>query len=240
MRITFPDNNSSKKFTLKKFLLSLSLIFSFGFGIAFQSIFQVKQVNSNISAAKTKFQHLFGKNIIFLNTQREQQQLQKDNPNWNKVSIVKKLPNTLQVNIKKEKPFAQLKNKKLYLIVNKQGKILSVRPQPEQNLISISYFQTLRDYETKVNNTLSHKEIQYALKVLEISKNYLLNIEKIKINKPQRITLYLKKDLQAFLSLEKPIAKNLFILQNIIKSLEIKGIKAKIINLEFAKPTVIL
>ncbi len=240
MHKTFQDNSSLKKFTLKKFLLLVSLILSFIFGIVFQSVFQITHINTNLKDAKTKFQYLLGKNIVFLATEKEEKLLQKSNPSWETVSITKKFPNTLQVSISKEQAFAQIQNKNRYLIVNRHGKILALKHSVDKKLISISYFQTLRDYESKVNNTLTHKEIQYALKSIELGKNYSLKIKKITINKPQTITLYLSEDFLAILNVQKPIAKNLFILQNIIKSLEIKGIKPKIINLEFDKPTITL
>lgn len=108
-----------------------------------------------------------------------------------------------------------------------------------ESLITVEYFQHLRSFETKPGTMLTALEIQKSIEIVRLRSRLPFPLEKITIAQPGKLLVTFKeKPLTVTLGTEKDIAKILFILHNIIKGLERKGVKPSSINLEFDKPII--
>lgn len=165
----------------------------------------------------------------------------KANPLYRDIRVRKELPSKLHLEVLPERPFAQLKNGEVFLILTEGGKVISSQPGTASELPTLTYFQTLRSFETGIGRRLSQTGIRYALKLAGKAKMLPFTIARIDIPTPSRVKIIADGEpLEIVFSTKKRIDKNVIILQNITKSLDIKGVKPKVINLEFDKPIITL
>lgn len=159
-------------------------------------------------------------------------------PTVRRVTILKQFPQTIVITVIEDLAVAQIINGDKFLLIDSQGKILKTAGK-KADLTVISYYQRLRAFESKPGTVLSQPEIGKALEIVQVKKQLPDKLRLIKIPQPKRITLtFVDLPLTVVLNTEKDIAKNVFILQNIIKGLDRKGVRPSVVNLEFDKPVI--
>jgi len=227
--------------SLLRVLLLGSLILSFALGFWLVNYLQIKKIVNPNQVPISLIKPIYGQNIVLFNITDFQNQIKANNPLVREVLVNKTYPQTLIVKTRPEKGVAQLENKDQILLLNDQGKILSLHQKLKAKLPLISYYQTLRTHETKPNALLKNQDLQYALKLINKKDDLPFELKQITIKKPGQILIIPVEDSPLIIiNHKKNIAKNLYILQNIIKSLTKQGTKPKKIDLQFDKPIVTL
>lgn len=239
----FPGERSLKK-PLHK---SLSILLG-GIGIVLLSLIliifawcRVGFIQTSRPVKKNVIARLIGKSMFNINEQAVSQYLSQQDPTIQSVAVVRKFPQTLILKIVEDIPIAQINNNSNFVQIDFTGKIIRVVKDNNSELASITYFQNLRNFEAKPGTRLTQIEIVKALEIAYYRKQLLLPLQRISIPEPQRIILtFIDSPLTVLLTTKKDIAKNIFILHNIMKGLDKKGIRPSVINLEFDKPVVTL
>lgn len=227
--------------SLLKFLLLGLLIASFGLGYWLIDYFSIQKVQHPSSVSLSLIKPLYGQNIMVFDISELQNRIKAQNPLIREVSVTKLYPQTLVISTQPEKAIAQIPNQDLFLLVNERGKVIKTQPKAKQTLPLISFYQTLRTHETRPNYVLKSQDLQYALKLVSKKQQMPFELKQITIAKPGQIQIIPEADLPVVvITQKKNIAKNLYILQNIIKSLSKQGSRPKKIDLQFEKPVVTL
>jgi len=177
------------------------------------------------------------KNILFVSENDIAKMLSDQNPFLQSVSIVKKLPNKLFVNLEVYKPIAYLKVNSGIFALASDGKILYKNHQ--ESLVSpiIQYYQ-LFDYSVfNPGDKLTYSDITMSLQLLEKSSDLGLTVDSVDINGLDMIAFNLK-DKKILFTTEKDESQQAYELETIIRQFKIKGQEFKNLDLRFDKPVV--
>ncbi len=235
---------------LKHIVSALLLIFVLFVGvrkiiwiIEKSSYFAVKNVVSTIPLRdfdyETKFLYLKGKNIFKVNLKELQKQLQWAYPQAAKVSVLKKFPNTIILDIKVRLPFALAHINRKSTIVDKRGFVISKKPGRENLPIikGIPY----NNEKILVGRGIPNKSLSAALNILDefarspLSSDY--KIKEIVVSNLSRIYFILKNGLRVIID-QEDVRKKLKTLNILFgrANLNIKNIRY--IDLRFKEPVI--
>jgi cell division septal protein FtsQ len=232
--------SSGNRFWLKLSLV-ITLVLSFTFGFFFQKFWQIKEIKAPSELKKSLLKPLYQENLLWLDTSVWKEKILQSDPWIKAVFFQKHYPEKLIIKIEREQPLAQLIDKENILLVSQTGKILAKRTQLNKKLVQIMLYQQLRGYESKINTKINNSDLLYVLKLIQQSDQLPFDISNVKITQPSRIEIQATENSPLIiLNRKKSIAKNIYIVQNIIKSLSKTGEKPKVINLLFEKPVIIL
>jgi hypothetical protein len=237
----FPGEPLSNKRSDSRIVFFILLACSMILILVFAAIYftRIQTIIASPLVPKSSYAYVAGRSLIFLNTAYEQHVMLEHSPATQTISLKKIFPQTLVITATRAIPIAQLVNKPGYLNLSLGGKIIENTPKINENLIPISYFQHLRSFEIKPGTTITVLEIQKALEVVTNTPRLPLSLQKIMITQPGELVLsFDNSKLTVTLGTKKDIAKILFILHNIVKGLERKGIVPSSINLKFDKPLI--
>lgn len=177
--------------------------------------------------------------MFTIDEQKLSHELSRQDATIQRVVIGRKFPQTLVLNIIEDIPVAQINNGNNYIQIDTAGKIIRVVPNSNRNYVTMVYYQHLRSFETKPGTTLTQIEIIKALEILRYRDQLPAQLLRISIPQPQHIVLtFIDIPLTVLFTTKKDIAKNIFILHNIIRGLDRRGIRPSVINLEFDKPVI--
>lgn len=182
-----------------------------------------------------------GKSLVFLNQNLTAQTLLKKNPTSEIITVTKQYPNELKIQVTIAQAVAQIKTDGYFLIISSRGKILQKTVQKKPELITIRYYQKIRDFEAKPGQILINEDLLTAIKLIREGQKQQFDFKTVTITKPgqSQIELITQKTIITFNN-KKNIAKSWKIVHNIISSLKIKEQSPKEINLVFEKPFFIL
>ncbi|MCP4653166.1 MAG: FtsQ-type POTRA domain-containing protein [Candidatus Omnitrophica bacterium] len=124
-------NKKSKIDFNPKIFIAIFLIF-LGIGATFylgkiiyeSKVFTVKKIDSNVKLDDDLIASVKGRSLFTVNTSYLYKRISSNNVEYKDVSIVKKFPDTLRIEIVKRVPFAQIKAEKFFLI-DRDGVILN-------------------------------------------------------------------------------------------------------------------
>lgn len=226
----------------KKITFVALVFFLFIFLIKTNDFFSVN--NFVVYIDKEMRKNIFGldefkkSNILFLETEKIKDNLIKKNPDFKKVSVEKKYPDTLLINIVLDKPLAVLRVDLGYFYLNGAGKIFKkTRKLTDKNLTEINFYQKLNFKIYSPGDFLNFREIKSGLFILEKMDELNIGITNLDINS-NGVLLFSLKDKKFFFNSEKDIEVQWHQFKEIYREFEIKNLKYKEIDLRFDKPVV--
>jgi len=177
------------------------------------------------------------KNILFISENYIAKMLSDQNPFLQSVSVVKKLPNKLLINLEIYKPIAYLKVNSGIFALASDGKILYKNHEESPVSPIIQYYQ-LFDYSVfNPGDKLTYSDITISLQLLEKSSELGLTVDSVDINGLDMIAFNLK-DKKILFTTEKDELQQAYELETIIRQFKIKGQEFKNLDLRFYKPVV--
>lgn len=177
------------------------------------------------------------KNILFISENDIAKMLSDQNPFLQSVSVVKKLPNKLLINLEIYKPIAYLKVNSGIFALASDGKILYKNHEESPVSPIIQYYQ-LFDYSVfNPGDKLTYSDITISLQLLEKSSELGLTVDSVDINGLDMIAFNLK-DKKILFTTEKDELQQAYELETIIRQFKIKGQEFKNLDLRFYKPVV--
>ena len=218
-----------------KVLILLTLFAFFLLGISTLPIFKVShvQINQNqdcltqteILSQTTKV------NLIFLSKDKLTQKLKSQYSCLEGITIVKKFPYTLEVNIKVKTPVVRIEGTNFYATAD--GLIISDSDFPG---LPTLYFG--RNQDLKLGQKITD---QVALNTLKLAA-YLLKSDfaasSIRLISPDEIVAYSKTDYLAIFTSQKELGLQVDSLQAILAQSKIEPSKIAKVDLRFSKPVI--
>ncbi len=222
---------SKKKNTVRLFILFCIVagltIFIFWFTLTFTN-FYVKDVQVK---GLQRLSHLevlqkalipFDISLFKLNT-REISQRIKLEPMVKNVTIKKKLPSTLLIEIEERLPYVHVEKEEKFWEVDEEGVLLREVEFLNDDFCLIAGINPSKEKEVLLK----------ALKILNISRDLNLGVKKIVLEKGNRgIVLNLEKDVQVLMG-RFPNHDYLFYLPDIFRDVEEKGERCTVVDLRF-------
>ncbi len=235
--------SSLKSDRLKKLIgLLIITILIFSGLMALNNLFRVTRIEIEVSPNSQSIKGLDlyeNKNIFFIQEEKMAEKIRAENPNLEKISVKKKLPNQLKINVKLYKPLAVLKASAGYLTLAEDGRILSKDKQNILNLPEINYYQKIDFYSSYPGEWIGFEDVITSLKLLKFSLDLKLTIDMIDINGLDMIAFNLSGSKILFTTKKKEEVQE-FELEKIIRQFKIEGRTFKSLDLRFDKPVVVL
>ncbi len=231
---------------LKKFFNKIKIIIFFFFLVIFffnlflllENFFKIKEIEVNERNIKIiGLENLYGKNILFLNSEKTTERLIKENPAIKTIVIQKKLPSKLLLNVVFANSIAQLAVDAGYFYLDEDGKIIKKTRNPSFSLPQINFYQKIYYSDYQSGQQIYFEEIKKSLYLLKKINQIGLTIKDLDISGNNVIVFNLENKKIIFDSL-KDQQLQLFQLEQIIKAFKIKGENYKEIDLRFDKPIV--
>ena len=235
-----PANSSSKRFS-DKIRWTVSMIFfsilTFAFIFFLNDFFRIKEIKIINNDFIIGLEEYKNRNLIFISEKNIEENLLKKNSAVNKVSIEKKYPSTLIINVTVEKPLAHLIASQGFFYLSSQGEILSKSKSPDKSLPLIRHYQKLNSQTFKPGDMLGYKDIIQALNLLKAVQEFGFKIDNVDINGVNMI-LFNLGDKKIIFSSERQVAEQIYQWQQIIKQFKVEGKAFKEIDLRYDKPIV--
>ncbi|MEK9179056.1 MAG: hypothetical protein AAB893_01155 [Patescibacteria group bacterium] len=178
---------------------------------------------------------------IFFDTLLIEKQIKLKYPQVKKVSFTRLFPATLVVGLSFYTPLAQIVQPSNTIVLGENTTVLKVNKKEDERLPRIYYYQLLPQHEQKKGFVITRQDIVYAFTVLQQHRKFGLRFNTITIARPGHFSFTdEEKKLTVLLSSQKTIDKNAEFVHNSVKGLTVKGIKPRIINVEFDQPIITL
>ncbi len=181
--------------------------------------------------------NLKDENILFLNTEALEKTVYHNNPAIRKITVTKKYPHTLYVDVKWNEPFVQLRVNEGYFILSDDGRIVSKTREKDNALAEITYYQQLNFNSFQSGDQIYYKDIVSSLHFLKLALDLGFKINMIDINGFNMIGL-LAKDKEFVFTTEKDTAIQDYQFTRLIKQFKIEGTDFKVLDLRFDKPVI--
>jgi hypothetical protein len=179
---------------------------------------------------------LYNENLLLIDVKKVEQELIRRNPLVKKVDIYRKFPSTLTIVVQLSTPFAYLQIEKGYIVLSKEGKILSFVQKASQMPI-IQYYQIFKQEEFSLGDSLNYKDIQVSIYFLEKMARLGFVIETVDINS-LNVILFKNGEKKYFFSVEKDKELQYQTLKTILEYFKKENKDYKSIDLRFDKPVI--
>lgn len=222
-------------------MLSSILTASFVFGWFVNVSFRIKHVTIRPSSGDISLSFLKDTSTLFFDQQSIENQIKLKYPHVKKISVTRFFPSTVIIDLLFYTPRAQIVQPKNAIILGENSTVVEVNKAADKHLPRIYYYQLLPQYEQKVGYPITRKDILYAFNVLQQQKKFGIRFNAITIARPGHFSFNdEERKLTVLLSSQKTIDKNAEFVHNSIKGLAVKGIRPRIINVEFDQPIITL
>ncbi len=178
------------------------------------------------------------KNIFFIKEDEIAEKILNENPEFNKISLIKIYPRKVKLIIKVDKPLAALQVNGGFLILSSQGRIIAKSKKNDEHLPVINYYQKLDYYAETVGDWIKFKDITAALDLLKYSFDFGLAIDIIDINGLDMIGFKLGTR-EILFTTEKSVEVQKYELEKIMHQFKIEGKEFLKLDLRFDKPVVV-
>lgn len=176
--------------------------------------------------------HLLGKNIFLINAQQVEQNLKKENSCLESISVSRKYPSKLQININAKVPVAKIDGTDL--LTTAGGEVIK---QQVTNSIPTIYLpgNVKANQGTKFQDT----EVLFALSVAGALLKSDFTPASIRMVGPEDIAVYSTNETVAIFTTQTPASGQVDSLQSIMTKAKIDAAKIAKIDLRFDKPIII-
>lgn len=220
------------------FFLVLLILF-FGLILVVYSTFRVKNIVLQNVSPNVKLYGLEGLknvNLLFLSESKLSEEVIAANPYVAQVTVTKKYPNDLLLDLIYHKETADLQVAGGYFLLAENGRILQKLKEKNNSLTTLSYYQKLDFDNYQSGGNIDQRDI---LKTLNIISTFD-NLDSIDIQSADVILCKLKgqSTRQVIFSLANDQATQIYELQTIYRQLKIEGKDFQKIDLRFDKPII--
>lgn len=197
----------SRRRKLKKHILTILLsvvVMCVGVVLVFSLFFKINTITisgDKVYADKMVIEKsgiTIGENLFKINEEKLTEKLSKDLPYINSVTIERKLPDTIIINIKAAKEVAAITTKKGFVLLDETGKVLDKNASILKENVAVINSVKLKEYVEGEKVVLTdEKKTETLIKLFEAIKNAdmqllteinLKNVNDIKIKYDDRIT----------------------------------------------------
>lgn len=178
--------------------------------------------------------------IFLVNEEEEEKRLGRLNSQLAKVSVKRKLPNKLVIEVLVEQPIAIFKASDGFFYLSVNGKVLQ-REKGKVNhhqLPVMSYYQKFSLAEYSIGDVLSTQDIQYGLFFINSLQNLGVSVERVDISGFDMIVLNTVEGKSHYFTTVKDKSSQLAQFKIIYKRFTIEKTDYKSIDLRFDKPVV--
>ena len=184
------EQNSKRKRRRKKnvklyFFLMILLVLGVGVLLSVTVLFNVSKVNivgddvnysteNIIKAAGIKA----GDNLVRLDAKAMRERLLASMIYVEDAKVSKKYPNTLEINLIRCVPFANVETQDGVLLISKGGKILEKRSEPDESIITIKGFEPINFKPGEIIKAKEGDKTEICLEIINAAEKY--NEEKLK------------------------------------------------------------
>lgn len=218
-------------------VLVLVLLLLIGFYALLNSnIFNIKDIqikgNKQVEYEKiVSYLRLNNEKNIFMNSTKEMEARLKENPYIDEVTVEKKFPNSLEIDIKERKPVAILKSGNTYCYMDKKGELLEVISKVNDRSIIVNIPYSIKENkEIKFKNEEIEKRILYLLECID-KKSLSQKIYSIELENADIITMTTKDRIEILLYNDEKISYNISRISVILAELQNENIKVGTIDL---------
>ncbi len=176
-------------------------------------------------------------NVYLLDAARVRKTIIAQNPEIRSVTIIKRFPNTIVLNITTYAPFAQMQTNAGYLLLSDDGRVLAKTTSGRYHVPLINYYQKIDNYSVTSGDWIRYDDVQKALHFLKAMNGLGLNVDTIDINGDNMILCSLGKKRIVF-STEITTSIQDYELEKVIEQLKIEGKEFTSLDLRFDKPVV--
>lgn len=219
-------------------LLILSCLFGLGFWMFFAgTFFKIKEIDCQSQdfpcdlETVSLFNEAKDKNIFLLKTKSLAKKIEKNQPRFKRVEIVKRLPSTLLIRIFPRVGFALLESMEgRKIVVDEEGYGLN-------NFEEFLDLPKIRvNYIPSIGEKVSQETILKALRLTAYLQKSFISFRELNASQDSDLTLYLFKDLVATFSAQKDLSGQVDSLQYILRHSRMEDSKVQAIDLRFQKP----
>lgn len=141
--------------------------------------FRIKEVMVK-DADAADLSYLKGRNIFIVDLKKESEYILESYPGYNKINLVRILPNRLFVDFIKRNPVALVKLYK-YFALDEDGVLFNASDQPEESTLPVILGLETKIFGPKPGKSYNIREISFALDTIkEIKRNKALKDYRIK------------------------------------------------------------
>ncbi len=194
----------------------------------------VKQTGKKITV--TGLQAFQGNSMLLLKEDEVVRLLKRDNPKIADITVDKKYPGTLTITIKTRQPVAALTGDVGFYLVAEDGTILEkVREEPS-NLPKITHYQKLPFLNNQAGQNVNFTDISLSLSFYKRFLKLGLKPLSIDIQDYSMIRFIFAEEKEVRITAEKESEFQWYQIERLVKDLEIRGEKYRLIDVRFDKP----
>jgi len=221
-------------------LAILSLLGLLGFWVFTGDLFKIKNISCQQKGLPcdekiiTLFQEALGQNIFLLKTRYLQEKIIKMTPQYRRINIQKRLPETLVITIMPREPFAKVEaSNGKQVMVDEEGRVLETTaynlklPKLLVYVLPQAYDQLLVD-----------QKLIAGLELIKLLQNSYLNFEYISYPNETTLTVIMSDRVIASFSAQKDLNTQVDSLQYILRHSRMKDKEIRTIDLRFQKPII--
>jgi len=172
-----------------------------------------------------------------------EEELQKNlvalNPIITKVQVTKQYPNKLVLNLHTVKPTVATKVADEYVLLAVNGRILQKLKTKPANLPELIYYQQLFKEQIKIGDLLGFKDIQIAIRFVDVLGSFGYRVKRVDINSFYMIRLELEDSREILVTTEKDIQKQEYQIKAILRQFKVDGTNFKRIDVRYDKPVMV-
>lgn len=176
-------------------------------------------------------------NLLLTSTDFISKYLIERNPDVKSIQTTKHYPTTIELKVISEQPLAQFRTDTGYFILNENGKILSKRALPLQQLPIINYYQLLNYVSWQTGQIVGYRDVIVGLFFVKSLNDLNLPLESIDINGLNMLICNLRGK-KILITTEKDLDKQEYELKTIVKQFKIEAKEFKVLDLRFDKPII--
>ena len=165
-----------------------------------------------------------------------QKNLVELNPIIAKVEVTKVYPNRLNLNLKTVKPIVAIKVADEYILLAVNGRILQKLKVKPSALTEVFYYQQLFKEQIKIGELLGYKDLQIAIRFVDILSSFGYKVKRVDINSFYMIRLELEDSREILVTTEKNIQKQEYQIGAILRQFKVDGTNFKRIDVRYDKP----
>ena len=174
--------------------------------------------------------------LPFVSDEELQRNLVSANPIIAKVQVSKIYPNKLLLNIQTVKPVVATKVVDEYVLLSVNGRILQKVKVKPAGLTELIYYQKLFEEQMKIGELLGFKDLQIAIRFVDILSSFGYKVKRVDINSFYMIRLELEDSKEILVTTEKDIQKQEYQIGTILRQFKVDGTSFKRIDVRYDKP----
>lgn len=174
-------------------LCCLILLVGLGYAIYNASVFKVGEgdIRSNMNLSRGLIEKIKGKSLFSIDIKKISANLLKTNPEYKEIYVYREFPSSLVVEATKRIPFAQIKDKRYYMVDKEAVVIDDGRPEPLKGLIPLEIGEYRRSL--RKGSDIKSDKVEYAFDLIEAlrGQGFLKGQDQVKlINASQLEAVY--------------------------------------------------